>query len=289
MKNEFTTQVNLALIAFAKQAYYEAIVELQQAYTNDNLWAEDGQLQATTASLTDAVEILTRFTKLPEIEAQDFVYAVLQQMTEAIAPANITNTEAVTQAIVNTRYLVHALHQGLGLLKEQEKPIGTNQNPHIKLGFFLKDGKINVHLYGKISSSPAGLSPQEAQALQDSFLEVMEEGGDYAQMMNTAARLSNQGQYEASNELLAKIIEQYPAEQASSLNLIGANWFFLEDYEKAIDYYVKALEAGESKEMIDFNVWEACRELYKGAETPEEALRWKNYYQRLFPEGKHRF
>ncbi|WP_299452479.1 hypothetical protein [uncultured Microscilla sp.] len=289
MNNEFTSQVNLAMIAFAKQAYYDSIVALAMAYTDENLWSQAGEFQAPSESLSNSLEIITRLIELPEIEVQDFVHRIIQQMQEVLETTHQNSTEVFEQAIYNTRHLVDAFYQGLRLLKEQGVPIGVNQDPHIKLGFFLEHGKINVHLYGKISNSPSGLNSVEAQQLQDAFLQIMDTGSNYQQMINLAARLSNQGQYEDSNTLLVKIIEQYPEEKASSLNLIGANWFFLTNYEQAIEYYVKARDAGESEDMIDFNVWEACRELYKEADTPEEALHWKNYYKRLFPQGKHRF
>lgn len=289
MRNEFISQVNLAMISFAKQAYLEAIQTLALAYTSENLWDTTGQTQVTVDGLMHSLEIVTRLVQLPEIEAQIFVQAIMQQMQQAIEQLKENNTELFEEAIKNFQYLVNALNQGITLLHDQGIVIGQKDDPVIKLGLFLEQGQINVQLYGRISSSPRGLSQAEAQQLQEAFLEVLQEGTAYQQMINTASRLSNQGQYQESNTVLEKIINDYPEEQGSSLNLLGANWFFLANYEKAIDFYLQARAAGENEEMIDFNVWEACRELYKVAATPEEALKWKNYYEQLFPMGRNRF
>lgn len=287
--DKFLNYLHLATTALTQRTYYKAIDALALAYTSENLWDAEGNFRVSTEGLRDSMEVITQLSRLPEIDAQDLVNAIMQQMHTVLENTEQNDEEEFKKVIQNFKYLIEAFRQGIGMLDGQDLPIGSREDPTIRLGFFLEKDKINAHLYGKISSNPTGLNSEDALALQEVFLETMEGNSNYQQMINLASRLSNQGEYQNSNDLLEKIIGQYPNEKASSLNLIGANWFFLANYEKAIEYYVQALEAGENEEMIDFNVWEACRELHKGADTAEEALQWENYYKRLFPQGKNRF
>jgi tetratricopeptide (TPR) repeat protein len=85
-------------------------------------------------------------------------------------------------------------------------------------------------------------------------------------------------------ELYKKLSESYPAKKGLFDSQVGVACYFLGDYDKAIEYYVSALNNGGHKSMMDDNIWEATEALYGKTKDKSKV----EYYLTLFPAGSHK-
>ena len=128
-----------------------------------------------------------------------------------------------------------------------------------------KKNKNTETVYGfasKEAESGKGLDQDQLQALRDELLSVMSTN-DRNKEFNFASGLMLKGAYQACIEAYEKLTEKYPDSQATNESQIGAAYFFLGDYEKAVDYYLAARDHGMDADMMDDNLWEAFEVLYK--------------------------
>ena len=285
--NSLTIQIEKAKIAYHQGAYLEVLSLLQEGLQSD-LFANNsnGKLIIPDAIL-DAVDLVERFTELPEFVKNEFVDATLQSLRHFYM--RFQQGEKVYEELyllIHQFYLiVNALKGGAQVLANKGVEIGKKTDPSIT--FSIKKGEegMTLQLYGRISKYEGGMTQDEAQDLQNAFLNLFEaQKGSKSDLLNLAIKLHIGKRYEESIACFEKIIEKFPDDNASSYNLIGANYFFLGEYEKAIDFYLKALETGEDLDTIDFNVWESCVELIR--QNPEKTDDWRRFYREKFPQGK---
>ncbi|MEM8534840.1 MAG: YbjN domain-containing protein [Chloroflexota bacterium] len=110
-----------------------------------------------------------------------------------------------------------------------------------------------------------GVSMDEAAHIQEGLLAHTEATDDVDEQINRAARLMTSQQYEQSIQAYEQIAEKYPDKQNICESQIGVAYYFLGEYEKAIQFYKQALEHGADAAMMADNIAEA-----------EEALAKKN-------------
>ena len=123
-----------------------------------------------------------------------------------------------------------------------------------------------ISTYATVSPvSGNGISMEGAAHLQEELLFSAEATDDVNNKINLAARLMTSQQYELCIQAYEKIAQDHPAKQGTCESQIGVAYFFLGDYEKAIQFYKQALEHGADPEMMADNIAEA-----------EEALAKKN-------------
>lgn len=68
-------------------------------------------------------------------------------------------------------------------------------------------------------------------------------------------------------------------------NLIGIEYFYAADYNKALEFYLKAMKNEyRVTTHIDFNIWEVCELLMK---EDNDKVKWPQFYLDLFPNGSH--
>lgn len=103
-------------------------------------------------------------------------------------------------------------------------------------------------------------------------------------MMRQAAKLMSSQKFAESMELYTKLASEYPAKRGLYESQVGVGHYFLGEYEKAFETYVKAMENGADAGMMDDNIWEAAEVLYKkdGSKT------WVEKYLQLFPKANHK-
>jgi tetratricopeptide (TPR) repeat protein len=104
---------------------------------------------------------------------------------------------------------------------------------------------------------------------------------DENEMMRNASKLMTSGKYAESLELYKKLSEGYPGNKGLYDGQIGAAYYFLGDYDKAIEYYVSGMNNGGNKSMMDDNIWEATEALYNKTKDKSKL----EYYNSLFPGG----
>lgn len=102
-------------------------------------------------------------------------------------------------------------------------------------------------------------------------------------MVRNATSLMSSRKFQQSAEIYQQLVDQYPENKGTYLSQIGACQYFLGDYDKAIEYYVAALDNGADRGMMDDNVFEACEAIFKGTQLPADIER----YLELFPAGNH--
>jgi tetratricopeptide (TPR) repeat protein len=103
------------------------------------------------------------------------------------------------------------------------------------------------------------------------------------EMMRNASKLMTSKQFNESIDLYQKLANNYPANRGLYESQIGANYYFLGDYIKAIEFYMSALKNGADKNMIDDNVWEATEALYEKTNNTN----FFKGYTLFFPEGQY--
>lgn len=108
-----------------------------------------------------------------------------------------------------------------------------------------------------VSQQPGkGVSFEEARKVQDEVQAVLKTD-DVSAKINAAARLMTGKQFKECIEAYQAIAAQHPDQQATCEAQIGAAYFFLGQYQKAIEYYEAAKAHGEDAGMMDDNIREA--------------------------------
>lgn len=129
------------------------------------------------------------------------------------------------------------------------------------------------------------LSMEEMEQVQLSLKDKMDENV-YNSLFNQACRLIPQKKYAEAITLFTSIRENSTDayEKGSCESQIGVCYFFLGDFEKALDYYTQSFHSGYDKRVNDYNIWEACEELTK---IDGNKAKWARYYLNLLPEGQY--
>ncbi len=111
-------------------------------------------------------------------------------------------------------------------------------------------------------------------------------------MMRNASKLMTSKKFRESLDLYKILSENYPNNKGLYESQIGAAYYFLGEYEKAIEYYISSLNNGGNKSMMDDNIWEAAEAFSKldlllanGSIIKPKNLIEK--YVELFPNGSH--
>jgi tetratricopeptide (TPR) repeat protein len=107
---------------------------------------------------------------------------------------------------------------------------------------------------------------------------------DENEMMRNASKLMTSGNYAESLDLYKKLSENYPQNKGLYESQIGVGYYFLGDYNKAIEYYVSGMNNGGDKNMMDDNIWEATEALYNQTEDKSKL----EQYKILFPNGNYK-
>ncbi|MFC6095548.1 tol-pal system YbgF family protein [Flavobacterium qiangtangense] len=128
------------------------------------------------------------------------------------------------------------------------------------------------------------LSMEDIEKIQLSLKDNMD-AATYNSVFNQACRLIPKKQYNEAIALFSAIAENSTdtVEKGSCESQIGVCHFFLGDYEKALEFYIKSYNTGYDEEMADFNIWEVCEKLMK---ADGDNARWSQQYLNIFPNGK---
>lgn len=285
----FLDQVKIAQDAFTRGNFNAVIPALEVGFS-EPFFNTDQKARVALAVL-DAAELCEQIIRFPSFQSSVYMEDTIRQLRDAFADF-LDGKEAsaeLADASMEFRQLVAGLDRGVQLLQEREIDLDPKADSPVQLTLKQNEaGRVSVHLIARVSDAPGNLSPEQAQQLQEDFFKYFKaEKGDQHAQLNVAAQLMTGGRYQESLACLDKLIEAYPDNAGSYLNLKGANYFYLGDFARAIDFYLLALQAGENPEMIEYNVWESCVELIK--RQPEQRDEWETLYQQHFPEGKHQF
>lgn len=116
---------------------------------------------------------------------------------------------------------------------------------------------------------------------------------DENEMMRNASKLMTSKQFQESLDLYKVLSEKYPNNKGLYQSQIGAAYYFLGDFENAVEYYISSINNGGDKRMMDDNIWEAA-EAYSNLEilTKDGSLiiHPKNLiekYLEIFPNGAY--
>ena len=115
---------------------------------------------------------------------------------------------------------------------------------------------------------------------------------DENEMMRNASKLMTSGKFQESLDLYKKLSENYPNNKGLYEGQIGAAYYFLGEYEKAVEYYISSINNGGDKRMMDDNIWEAAEALSKLEILMEDGsiINPKNLiekYLEIFPNGSY--
>ena len=277
----FDTQVQLATQAFEKGNYETVIATLEIAYS-----MLDKTMSITKDLIYKSVDIIEPILQFSEINESTFISKTIQDLKLRLQIGESQYVDVTCDEIQHFHLLLKGLERGCEILNDKGIKLGQEES-NLSFGITGDENKgISLDIFAKISEQEQGLSKRQAEDLHSALENMLSSNSELSKMLNIAAQLSSSGRYEESNMALEKILARYPEDAATCLNMMGANFFFLQDYPKAIDFYLKALKQGESKEMIEFNVWEACVELMKQATDETQRNHWRTLYRQHFPQGE---
>lgn len=102
-----------------------------------------------------------------------------------------------------------------------------------------------------------------------------------SELTKSAIKLLTSGKHTASIEVYKQLINEYPAQRDTYESQIGANYYFLGEFENAIEYYTLSMQHGFNKSMSDDNIWEAYLALYEKTKHQD----YIQQYMEQFPQG----
>lgn len=129
------------------------------------------------------------------------------------------------------------------------------------------------------------LSMDEMSRIQDSLEDKMAPA-DYNNTFNQACRLVPKGKYAEALAMFEEVRNNTndPDQKGTCDNQIGVCYFFMNDFEKAIDSYASSFQNGFDKSMADDNIWEACENLMK---RDNDKAKWAKHYLSILPQGSY--
>ncbi len=83
------------------------------------------------------------------------------------------------------------------------------------------------------------------------------------EQIQLADKLLREGPYEAGIEMYRALIQKYPEERDRYENGIGAAYLKMNEFNKAIEYYIIARSHGMHPDITDKNIWDACLKEYR--------------------------
>ncbi|MDH5399656.1 MAG: tetratricopeptide repeat protein [Cyclobacteriaceae bacterium] len=135
-------------------------------------------------------------------------------------------------------------------------------------------------LFGKKS-----ITLEEADKINKDYIaKNPEPKNDESALVRQASSLCTSGEFSKSLDLYLQLAEDYPNSKGLYLSQVGVNYYFLNDFNAAIDYYLKALDEGADSSMMDDNIWEACEALFNN----DNDMAPINRYLELFPDGSYK-
>ncbi|WP_196888984.1 tetratricopeptide repeat protein [Aureivirga sp. CE67] len=105
---------------------------------------------------------------------------------------------------------------------------------------------------------------------------------DEDSLLRAASSALTNSEFEKSIEYYNKLVANYPENKGLYYSQIGAAHYFLNDFHKAIEYYLLAKKNGDT-EMMDDNIWEACEAIYKKDQDKKAIEKYLEYY----PNGSY--
>ena len=183
------------------------------------------------------------------------------------------------------RMIAGSMLRCIQIAEENGLSIGTLPDNHHQVDFeiTIQQDQPHLQIYARQSQEEEGLSKEQTRALMEEYLSILS-SGDHNTLHNMAAKLSQLGEYEKSNDCLERGMAVAGEPDARALNMLGTNHFYLGDFEQAIAYYLLAKDAGAHVSIVEYNVWEAAGEILK--RRPEERPRWTALYTEHFPDAK---
>ncbi|EYF02608.1 tetratricopeptide repeat protein [Chondromyces apiculatus] len=140
-------------------------------------------------------------------------------------------------------------------------PSAPAPSPHVHVHV---DPSAHVHVSAFVSHAPGqGLPMQQAQQLQHEWQAVLHTNDVHAKI-NAAARLMTARQYEPCIQMYQQIAQQHPEQSGTCHSQVGAAYYFLGHYDRAIAHYQWAKQQGADPRMMDDNILEAQQALRPG-------------------------
>lgn len=215
---------------------------------------------------------------------------------------NVTNEKAVTGMRTAFEDYVKGDCDWEHLKKQTETFVAWLEH-WCSIGNFLYDHKLNfarpflsvelsnentVDIYANVS--PEHLSLAKTFEFRNSPMALGSDEYDPAyRLINAATDLLLGGLFDDAIEAFAEVEERLPQWRGHCQNSIGVAYFYLRQYEKSLEHYLAALEAGESPHRMEYNVWEACNELYQSTPDRNEKMRWVFFFKEHFPHSQRTF
>lgn len=233
----------------------------------------------------EARKVTELLVALPEFEDTDYLNQVLEDILNAIEAflQDQIDAESFWGYVIEFAKLVHYLTAAVNYLESNSVKLGQEEQPSLSIA--LGEGG-EIQLYGKISGED-GLSMEKAQELQEQFHQrIGNENCTATELLNLASQLLTTQQFEAAIEAYQEIIQHYPEEAANCYNATGACYYYLNAFEIAIDFYMKALHAGEQEARVAYNVWESCEALIASLTDRNQQMKWKFFFEEHFPNAQ---
>ncbi|GAA3649446.1 tetratricopeptide repeat protein [Flavivirga jejuensis] len=113
---------------------------------------------------------------------------------------------------------------------------------------------------------------------QDFITKNPEPKDDENSLMRQASNMLTNRKFDESIEFYKRLAENYPENKGLYLSQVGVGFYFLNDFDKAIEYYLKAKNEGADSNMMDDNIWEACEAIYNKNNDKKAIERYLEYY-----------
>jgi tetratricopeptide (TPR) repeat protein len=135
-------------------------------------------------------------------------------------------------------------------------------------------------LFGK-KSKP--MTFEEADRINNRHIATTKAKDEEDNLMRQAAKAMSSKNFDNAIEQYTYLANLYDTKRGLYESQVGAAYYFKEEYGKALEWYIAALQHGADKSMMDDNIWEAVEALYDDTSNKDYLLS----YQELFPNGQY--
>jgi len=257
--------IERAIQAFQKRDFYESLRLIKAAWPVEYANPINREEKEVYPVLINLLTVL--ISQLPIIENTAYQQAILTAFRDTIENES-TPSPQQWKAL---RQLLDGIYLGISFFATNQLDLEPTQPI---LTFEVDEEHIKLYKYAD--------TPRVRNLVEQFNAMFEEEEAQINQLDAAIDRLLIQQEQDAAIELIEKKMEAHPQTKVDGFHQLGKIHYQAERYERAVDAFLKAILLGLPKAKVKMQIKTACEKLARYADTPKEAMRWRELFINYF-------